>query len=136
MGKKNGIARMFNEIVPGRKLRIPSRFAERGGATRISCMRLCSSAALALYRSRVAAGAFVYSICRNNRCHGQYAEIYRPYGTDGAYTRTPKNVFFVNCHVLGGCLPPSAPSLPTRRETSLSLDDRAIKRLLGTVITI
>lgn len=30
VGKKNGIARMFNEIVPGRKLQIPPRFAERG----------------------------------------------------------------------------------------------------------
>lgn len=45
----------------------------------------CAAPSPALYRTpRVAAGAFVYSICRNNRSHGQYAEIYRPYGTGGA----------------------------------------------------
>lgn len=48
------------------------RYGKRG-ATRISCIKLHRVRAV----SSLAAGAFVYSICRNNQSHEQYAEIYR-----------------------------------------------------------
>ena len=44
----------------------------------------------------MAAGAFVYSIYRNNQSHEQYAEIYRLYENSGAHMRTYKNTFVVN----------------------------------------
>lgn len=56
-------------------------FTRNGGATRISCMKLHRVGAIS---RRVAAGAFVYSIYRNNQSHEQYAEIYRLYETSGA----------------------------------------------------
>lgn len=66
---------------------------EKRGATRISCIKLHRVGVISWL---MAAGAFVYSIYRNNQSHEQYAEIYRLYENSGAYMRTYKNTFVVN----------------------------------------
>lgn len=71
--KKNG---MFNGAVSGRKICQIHYVHEKRGATRISCMKLYRVGAISRH---VAAGAFVYSIYRNNQSHEQYPEIYRLY---------------------------------------------------------
>lgn len=58
------------------------------GATRISCIKLHTVGVGAV--SSLAAGAFVYSICRNNQSREQYAEIYRLYEVGGAHAKVQK----------------------------------------------
>lgn len=81
-GKKNG---MLNGAVSERKLCRIRYVYEKRGATRVSCMKLHRVGAIS---RRMVAGAFVYSIYRNNQSHEQYAEIYRLYETSGARVRT------------------------------------------------
>lgn len=86
-GKKNGLMEPFRDA---KALPDTLRLRETWSYSHIMHKAAPS------WRYIVAAGAFVYSIYRNNQSHEQYAKIYRLYENSGAYMRTYKNTFVVN----------------------------------------